>query len=89
MANNQDRLLRLKDIIGDREGGVPAIIPVSKTTWWDGVRSGRFPAPVRLLGLRITTWRAKDVFALVDILPVDGDRRTPAIPEVPNVATKD
>lgn len=38
------------------------LIPVSKTTWWNGVKSGRFPKPVpSLKGTRITVWRREDV----------------------------
>jgi predicted DNA-binding transcriptional regulator AlpA len=40
-------------------------IPVTKSTWWAGVRSGRFPKPVKL-GLRITVWRAEDILALIE-----------------------
>lgn len=40
-------------------------IPVGKTTWWNGVKSGRFPKAVKL-GTRITTWRAEDIRALID-----------------------
>lgn len=39
---------------------VLAVIPVGKSTWWAGVASGRFPAPVRL-GPRTTAWRVEDV----------------------------
>jgi len=39
-------------------------IPVSKSTWWDGVRTGRFPKPVKL-GPRITAWRVEDIRALI------------------------
>lgn len=52
-------LLRLSSIIGP--GG---LIPVSKSTWWAGVKSGRFPKPVKL-GPRIPAWRAEDIRALV------------------------
>ena len=45
---------------------VLAIIPVSKSTWWSGVRSGRYPAPTRALGERITAWRAEDIRALIE-----------------------
>ncbi|SEO11013.1 transcriptional regulator, AlpA family [Pseudorhodobacter antarcticus] len=38
-------------------------IPVSKSTWWEGVRSGRFPKPSKL-GPRTTVWRAEDIRAL-------------------------
>jgi len=39
-------------------------IPVSKSTWWAGVKSGRFPRPLKL-GPRITVWRVEDVRALI------------------------
>lgn len=39
-------------------------IPVGKSTWWAGVKDGRFPKPVKL-GPRITVWRAEDIRALV------------------------
>lgn len=61
--------LRLSQIIGDRkaEPPKPPIIPISKSTWWAGVKSGRFPAPVKL-GPRTTAWRAEDIRALLDSL---------------------
>lgn len=43
---------------------VLTVIPVSKSTWWAGVKSGRFPKPVKL-GERITAWRAEDIRALI------------------------
>ncbi|MFE3837835.1 helix-turn-helix transcriptional regulator [Pseudogemmobacter sonorensis] len=56
--------LRLPQIIGDPDRGLPPIIPVKKTCWWQGVRSGRFPASVKL-GPRITAWRVEDIRALI------------------------
>lgn len=40
-------------------------IPVSKSTWWEGVRTGRFPRPIKL-GQRITAWRVDDIRALIE-----------------------
>jgi len=40
-------------------------IPVSKSTWWAGIKDGRFPKPVKL-GSRITVWRAEDIHALIE-----------------------
>ena len=63
--------VRLSQIIGNRRAipPIPAIIPVSKSTWWDGVKSGRFPKPLKL-GARITVWRVEDIQALIaDIAP--------------------
>ena len=39
-------------------------IPVSKSTWWAGVKDGRFPKPTKL-GSRITVWRAEDIRDLI------------------------
>lgn len=57
--------LRLKQIIGDKKAGIPPIIPVSATTWWEGLKTGRFPRPVKL-GPRTTVWRAADIRRLVN-----------------------
>ena len=59
--------LRLKQIIGDKKSKppIPALIPVSKSTWWAGVRSGRFPQPVRLTK-RCTMWRVEDILAWIN-----------------------
>jgi prophage regulatory protein len=40
-------------------------IPVGKTTWWCGCKSGRFPKPIKL-GSRITVWRAEEIRDLID-----------------------
>lgn len=43
--------------------GTPALIPVSASTWWNGVRDGRHPKPVKLGGS--TLWRVEDIRALM------------------------
>lgn len=40
------------------------VIPVGKTCWWEGVKSGRFPKPVKL-SARCTAWRAEDIRKLI------------------------
>ena len=40
-------------------------IPVGKSTWWAGIKDGRFPKPVKL-GPRITAWRVDDIRALIE-----------------------
>ena len=59
--------LRLPQIIGNPKTvpPLPALIPVSKSTWWAGVKSGRYPQPVRTLGARITAWRVEDIRDLI------------------------
>jgi len=41
------------------------IIPISKSSWWAGVKSGRFPKPMKL-GPKTTAWRADEIFALIE-----------------------
>ena len=40
-------------------------IPVGKSTWWAGVKSGRFPKPVKI-GPNTTAWKRADIAALVE-----------------------
>lgn len=53
---NETTLLRLPQVL--------AIIPVSKSAWWQGCKDGRFPKPIKL-GPRTSAWRASDIAALV------------------------
>lgn len=63
----ESSLLRLPQIVGDKKRGIPPLFPVSRSTWWAGVKSGRFPQPVRI-GVRCVAWRAKDIEALIERL---------------------
>jgi prophage regulatory protein len=40
-------------------------IPVSRSTWWQGVKDGRFPKPLKL-GKRVTVWRVEDIRRLIE-----------------------
>ncbi|MDL2207452.1 AlpA family phage regulatory protein [Desulfovibrio sp. OttesenSCG-928-M16] len=53
---------------------VLAIIPISKSVWWEGCKSGRFPKPVKL-GPRTTAWRAEDIAALVESFSNSNERK--------------
>lgn len=53
---NEASFLRIEQIL--------KLIPIGRTTWWNGVKSGRFPKPVKL-GTRITAWRAEDIRCLI------------------------
>lgn len=59
--------LRLPQIIGDPKAKppIPPIIPVKKSCWWQGVRDGRFPQPVKL-GPRVTAWRVEDIRRFIE-----------------------
>ena len=58
--------LRLRQIIGNPKADppTPPLIPVSRSTWWAGVASGRFPQPLKL-GPNTTVWRVEDIRSLI------------------------
>tara|TARA_B100000378_G_C18029164_1_gene406945 strand:- start:53 stop:247 length:195 start_codon:yes stop_codon:yes gene_type:complete len=41
------------------------IFPVSRSTWWAGIKDGRFPKGVKI-SEKITAWRVEDIRALLD-----------------------
>lgn len=43
---------------------VLTVIPVGKSCWWEGVKSGRYPRPVKL-SARCTAWKAEDIRILI------------------------
>lgn len=59
--------LRVPQILGDpsAEPPIPALIPVSRSTWWAGVRSGRYPKPTKSLGPGITAWHVEDILDFI------------------------
>ena len=52
-------LLRLPQVL--------SIIPISKSAWWEGCRTGRYPKP------RTTGWRAEDIAAFIKNLGRQGE----------------
>ena len=59
--------LRLSQIIGNKKSvpQTPPLIPVSKSTWWAGIKSGRYPKPVKL-SPKVTAWRVEDIRDLIE-----------------------
>ena len=59
----------MKDNVADkgflRLEGVLKIFPVSKTVWYDGIRRGDYPKPVKL-SERTSAWRVSDIKALCE-----------------------
>ena len=62
-------LLRLKNIIGDPKATPPilALIPVGRTTWLNGVKSGIYPKKINL-SPRTVAWRSEDIYELINRL---------------------
>lgn len=46
---------------------VLSIVPVSRSSWWAGVKTGRYPAPVKI-SARSVAWRHEDIASLLDSL---------------------
>lgn len=43
------------------------VLGIGKTTFWEGIKTGRFPAPVKL-GPRTAAWRVQDIRDLIERL---------------------
>ena len=52
--------VRLKGVIAPN-----GPIPVSRSTWWQGVKDGKYPPPVKL-SENVTAWRVEDIRDLID-----------------------
>jgi prophage regulatory protein len=50
-------LLRIKQVL--------KFVPVSRSHFWQGVKSGKYPKPLKL-SERVTCWRASDIRDLVE-----------------------
>ena len=61
-----DAIVRLSAIIGNPKADPPVqgVYPVSKSTWWQGIRDGKFPPGVSI-SARATAWRVGDIRALL------------------------
>ena len=60
-------LLRLPQVL--------AIIPISRSAWWQGCKTGRYPKPLKL-GPRTTAWRSDDIAALVDKISANAEEQS-------------
>ncbi|TAN71432.1 MAG: AlpA family phage regulatory protein [Methylobacter sp.] len=56
--------LRIWQIVGDKKRNIPALIPVSRSTFLSRVKDGTYPQPVKL-GERSVAWRVEGIRALI------------------------
>lgn len=47
------------------------LFPISKSAWWKGCATGRYPKPVKI-GPRTTVWRAEDIRAFIERVGKEG-----------------
>lgn len=57
--------LREKQILGDKKLGIAPLIPISRASWWRGVKAGRYPKPLKP-SPRTTVWRVEDIRRLLE-----------------------
>lgn len=43
------------------------VLPICRTTWWKGVKEGRYPKGVKI-SERVTAWKVEDIQALIEKL---------------------
>lgn len=53
---SEDKFIRLPQVLD--------IFTVSKSTWWAGIKAGKYPRPLKL-GPRMVAWSAASIWALV------------------------
>lgn len=52
----QESLMRLPDVL--------ELIPVSRSSWYAGIKSGKYPKSVKL-GVRMTAWKRSEIDTLI------------------------
>lgn len=57
--------LRIWQIVGDHKRGIEPLLPIGRSTFLAGVKSGKYPQPVKL-GERTTAWRKSDILELLE-----------------------
>jgi predicted DNA-binding transcriptional regulator AlpA len=55
-------MVRVAQICGNPEKGIPGLLPIAPTTWWKWVKAGRVPAG-RKLSPKTTVWPIEAVLA--------------------------
>ncbi len=59
--------LRLDQIIGNKAKGIPAILPIGRSTFLAGVKEGRYPQPSKLSD-RCVAWPVEAIKKLISEL---------------------
>lgn len=73
--SRETAFLRIWQIVGDPKASPPVapLIPIGKSSWWQKVRAGEAPAPIKL-GKRVTVWRSADIEAFIETLSQSGGK---------------
>jgi prophage regulatory protein len=63
-TTNAEQLLKLPETIGDKKHGIAGYIPMSKSKWYAGIKTGIFPAPLRIGSGSF--WRLSDIQKVIE-----------------------
>ena len=63
LESSVKRLLRIKEVL--------ARLSISRSSFLEGCRTGRFPQPIKI-GPRTTVWKAEDIDAFIENLGKQG-----------------
>lgn len=63
LESSVKRLLRLKEVL--------ARLSISRSSFLEGCRTGRFPQPIKI-GPRTTVWKSEDIDAFIENLGKQG-----------------
>lgn len=61
----EEGLVRLPQIIGDRKRGITGVFPISRSSWYAGIKAGLYPEPVKL-GPRTAAWEVGKIRKLLE-----------------------
>lgn len=60
----REKLLRLPQVL--------EIVPVCKSSWWAGIKAGKYPRGKKL-GAKTTVWLESEIIALVERVTSNGE----------------
>jgi predicted DNA-binding transcriptional regulator AlpA len=56
LPEDDDALVRLPTVLG--------VFPVGETTWWNGIKAGKYPRPIRISS-RVNAWKVGSIRKLL------------------------
>jgi predicted DNA-binding transcriptional regulator AlpA len=67
-GDTPDPLLRINQFIGIPVGSATPMLPISRASWFAGIKAGKYPPPDVRLGARTVLWKQSTIRRLIDSL---------------------
>ncbi len=61
-----DVLVSVSQIVRNPKSDIPALIPISRSSWFAGVKSGKYPPPDVRLGARTVCWKLSTIARFIE-----------------------